>query len=84
MGLKMTILRIKPDNTFEINVTIDLPDEFSKKIHVKFEHHLIPEDYRGCNELFLTVDELDKLGRFLLRQADEIRVLHHRESNGHK
>lgn len=71
----MTTLQIKPNNDFEINITVKESDEYSKKILVRFDSHLMPEDLRGCNEMFLTVDELEKIGRFLLRQSDEIRAI---------
>lgn len=67
----MTIHVIKPNESFEVNVTVKSTDEYSKKIYVKFEHHLVQNELRGCNELLLTPGELKQLGQFFIEQAYE-------------
>jgi hypothetical protein len=68
----MATHRIDSNDTFTTEVTVRESDKFTKAAYVRFDRHMIPEGIRGCNEMFLTVQELEELGRFFLRQADEI------------
>lgn len=70
----MAQLRIDANETFTIDATVRESDEYSKAVYVRFDRHYIPEDIRGCNEFFLSPVQLEQLGRFLVRQADEIRT----------
>ena len=69
----MTSLRIDSNESFSTEVTVRESDKYSQAAYVKFERHYIPEEVRGVNEMFMTPNELETLGRFLCRQADEIR-----------
>jgi hypothetical protein len=69
----MATLRINDNETFVATVTCQESDKYTKDAYVKFERHDICEDIRGCNELFLSPDELETLGKFLVNQAEVIR-----------
>jgi len=70
----MATFRIDSNESFTTEVTIRESDMHTKDAYVKFTRYYIPEEIRGCNEMFLTPTQLDLLGRFLIRQADEIRL----------
>jgi hypothetical protein len=69
----MTTLQINNNPTFTSTVTVRESDKYTKDAYLKFERHDIPEGIRGCNEMFLTPDQLEALGNFLVGQAKEIR-----------
>ncbi len=71
----MTSFRIDSNDTFSTEVTVRESDKYTETVYVKFERHYIPEEIRGVNEMFFTPNQLELLGRFLCRQADEIRRL---------
>ncbi len=64
-------ININPDVT--LDVTVRESDKYTNSAYVKFEHHMSSGEIQGCNEMFLTPEQLDQLSRFLMRQADEIR-----------
>lgn len=70
----MAQLRINANNTFTIDATVHESDEYTEAVYIRFDRHYIPEGISGCNEFFLTPVQLEQLGRFLVRQADEIRT----------
>ncbi len=76
----MTTYRLDSNDTFSTEVTVRESDKYTKAAYVKFERHYIPEEIRGVNEMFMSTDELENLGRFLCRQADEIRRLQNKHS----
>lgn len=71
-GTKMSQLRIDANDMFTIDITVRESDEYSKNVFVKFERNFYCSG-NECDEMFLTVDQLESLGRFLCRQADDIR-----------
>lgn len=71
----MTSFRIDSNDTFSTEVTVRESDKYTEAVYVKFERHYIPEEIRGVDEMFFTPNQLELLGRFLCRQADEIRRL---------
>lgn len=67
----MSTLQLKtPDKTF-IDAQVSESDQFSKNVCVKFARTSDNDVYNLC-ELYLTPSQLNQLGRFLLKQADEI------------
>lgn len=76
----MATLRIDTNDSFTVDITVSETDKYTKSAYVRFDRHYIPEEIRGCNELFLTPIQLELLGKFFVRQAEEIKNLHsHRE-----
>ncbi len=69
----MTTLQINDNPTFISTVTVRESDKYTKDVYVKFERHDVPEEIRGCNEMFISPDELETLGNFLVIKAQEIR-----------
>jgi hypothetical protein len=69
----MTTFRIDSNETFRTEVTVRQSDPYTRAAYVKFDRHYIPEEIRGCNEMFMTPDELERLGMFLVEQAKVIR-----------
>lgn len=70
----MSILRIDGNDTFSTEVTVRESDKYTQAVYVKFERHYVPEEVRGVNEMFLTPNQLENLGHFMIRQAREIRL----------
>lgn len=70
----MATLRIDSNESFETKVIVRESDEYSEQVYLRLERHYIPEEIRGVNEMFLSPTQLEFLGRFLVRQADEIRT----------
>jgi hypothetical protein len=70
----MAVLRINSNETFTVDITVRESDKYSESVYVRFDRNMVPEEVRGVSEMFLTPDELDKFGRFLVRQADEIKT----------
>ena len=70
----MTTLRIDSNESFSTEVTVRESDPYTKAVFVRFERHYIPEEIRGCSEMFMSPTELETLGRFLVTQADKIRT----------
>jgi len=76
----MATLRLDSNEAMITEVSVNESDAYTRYVYVKFTRDIIPEGIRGCNEMFLTPGQLDLLGRFLVRQAEEIRVAQlHRE-----
>lgn len=70
----MTQYQINANESFCTNVTVQESDKYSKLILVKFDRNYIPEEIRGVNEMFLTVEELRNLGLFFIEQVKLIQV----------
>ena len=70
----MAQLRINSNDAFTIDATVRESDEYTESVYVRFDRHYVTEHIRGEHEFFLTPVQLEQLGRFLLRQADEIRT----------
>lgn len=76
----MSQLKINANEMFTIDVTVRESDEYTSSVFVKIERQYRPDSIHGCNEFFLTPAQLDVLGRFFIKQADEIRTAQaHRE-----
>jgi hypothetical protein len=70
----MSTLVIPANSMFTIDVTARKSDEYSDAAYLKFERKYNPDSPQRCNEMFLTTTQMDQLGRFLVRQAEEIRM----------
>lgn len=70
----MAQLRINANIDYTIDVTVRETDEITRAAFVRFDRNYLEEGVHGCNEFFLTPTQLEQLGRFLVRQADEIRT----------
>ncbi len=68
----MTTHQINNNPAFVSTVTVRESDEYTQAAYVKFERQDMLEDIRGCNEMFLSVSELENLGRFLIAQSQLI------------
>ncbi len=70
----MALLQLKENPTFTLDVTAHESDVYTGLAYVKFERNMISQEVEEIGEMFMTPDHLELLGRFLLRQADEIRA----------
>ena len=70
----MTKHRLDSNKTFSTEVTVRESDKYSNSIYMRFDRRFTPDESRGCNEIFLTVEELEKFGKFLLEQANTFRT----------
>jgi hypothetical protein len=70
----MTTLRVNSDALNPVEVTVRESDAITKSVFIEITRRSESEGYRACNEMFVTPEQLDLLGRFLIRQADEIRT----------
>lgn len=69
----MNTLCINLNDTFSTNVTVQECDKYSELAFLKFTRSYYPEDKTGCNEMLLSPDQLEGLGRFLMSKAYEIK-----------
>jgi len=70
----MTQLILNTNKLFSIDVTARESDEYSGKMFVKFERNYAPAAAQRCDEMFLTPDELRRLGHFLIQQAEMVNI----------
>jgi hypothetical protein len=70
----MSTLHIGLANSFDTMVTVKEADVYSGLAFVSLTRSYIPENIRGINEMFMSPTELDQLGRFFVRQAEDIRL----------
>ena len=69
----MATLRIDSNETYKTEVTVRESDVHSENVYVNIQKFVIGHDVKDCGEMFLTPDQLELLGRFFVRQADEIK-----------
>jgi len=70
----MAILRIDQTSTSPAIFDVRESDEFSRSVYMKITRESESGEVRGCNEVFMNATQLELLGKFLIRQADEIRT----------
>lgn len=70
----MAILNLHTNSNFTLDVSVRESDRYSEQVYLKFEHCISPENIRGVNQMFMTPSQLELLGKFLIRQANEIRT----------
>ena len=69
----MSTLQVNMTKNCTVNAIVRESDRYSESILVKFTRSYSVEDTSGCSEMFLTPNQLEKLGMFFVRQAAEIR-----------
>lgn len=69
----MSTLTLKTNNTFTTDVMVCKSDPYSGAVFVTFNQVYGPDKIRGCSEMFMTPDELNELGSFLIQQAAKIK-----------
>ena len=57
-----------------LDVTVKESDRHTKLIHVQFDRDVEPEGIHSKNEMFLTLEQLENLGKFFIRNVDDIRL----------
>jgi len=65
---------IKANDTFTVDVTVSDSNAYDEAVQVKFQHNFGHGKVHRTDEIFLTPIQLELLGRFLIRQADELRT----------
>lgn len=66
------IIRSNPEYT--VDVSVGEYDGYSESVQVKVVNNLGFGEVTPTHEMFLTPKQMDLLGRFLIRQADEIQT----------
>lgn len=69
----MSTLNLDTAPNCVVEITVRESDPFTEKAYVSFDRHMFQTSSKGCDEMFLTPSQLDLLGRYLIRQAEEIR-----------
>ena len=69
----MATLRLDGIGNLKTDVFVSESDEYSGLTFLKFTRQIGDYDVHRCDEVFMTTSQLDLLGRFLIRQAAEIR-----------
>lgn len=69
----MAILSLPVNNSFSLNVTVRESDIHTEAVYVKTEHYVSENTIRGASEMFMTPAQLDELGRFYIREAENIK-----------
>ena len=67
----MATIHFDGDET-AFDVTVKESDKYTKLVYLKLESHCVPKDLRPVKELFLTVHQLEVIGRFFLEEAAKI------------
>ena len=70
----MSILNLDTAPNCVVAVTVRESDNYTEKVYVSFERHMFQTSTKGCDEMFITPGQLELMGKFLIRQADEIRT----------
>lgn len=70
----MAILQIKTNEDSAINIIVRESDPYSESVFLKFERHYDVNSHR-ISEMFMTPSQMDLLGRFLIREAAEIKLI---------
>ncbi len=68
----MATLNLKSNESFSVDVTVVESDKYTQDALVRIQRNYTDEDIVGYNELFMSPSQLAKLGRFLIKQAEEI------------
>lgn len=58
---------------FATSVTIRESDKYSQSAYVKFTRGYDVDDTTGCNEMFMSLSQLDNLADFFRAEAERIR-----------
>lgn len=69
----MTTLQLKTNNSFSINASVRESDPYSESVYMKFEMDPVIGHSARMDEMFLTPDQLEELGKFLVQEAKTIR-----------
>jgi len=69
----MTTHIINQTDMFTTSVTIRESDKYSQSAYVKFTRGYGDNDTTGCNEMFLSVSQLDSLADTFRIEAERIR-----------
>lgn len=69
----MSTLHINTTDHFTVDATVRESDKYTESVLVKFTRSYLEQDTSGCSEMFLTPNQLENLGMFLVRHAAEIR-----------
>ncbi len=70
----MATLTLNRDSTSPVDVVVRESDLHSESVLLKLTRSVLQGTPCGCSEVFMTPSQLDHLGRFLIRQAEEIRI----------
>lgn len=68
----MNTLEFKLDPLSITNFSVRESDEYTKQVYLMLTRISDKGITERCNEIFLSANQLDLLGRFLCRQASEI------------
>lgn len=71
----MTTYQLKTNNSFAINTFVSESDPYSELVYVKFEMDPAIGHSARMDKMFMTPDQLEELGKFLVREAENIRHL---------
>lgn len=67
-------MMINTNNSFTVDVTIADGNKYDNAVQVRFAHNFGAGKVHRTDEIFLTPIQLDLLGRFLIRQANELQM----------
>ncbi len=70
----MTNHRINSNDNYITEVSVAETDKYTNSVYLKFQRHYVPEEVRGVNEMFLTIDEFEQLAKFFQNEANNIRT----------
>lgn len=70
----MTTLKIDTNSTFDLDITLRESDKYSGLAFLQFEKNYGEGQSHGSSQMFLTPEQLDTIGRFLIDQASKIQA----------
>jgi hypothetical protein len=65
----MSTLEIDVKSTFTVKVSVQGPDKYTGLAPVKFTRQFSADSIHGANELFLTPEQVEEMGMFLVEEA---------------
>ena len=69
----MSTLELKVNELCEVDVTVRESDPYTEMVYVNIDRrYYTSKKIDGCSEMFMSATQLEQLGRFLIRKAEEI------------
>jgi hypothetical protein len=68
----MATMSLNVNPAFTLDVMVRESDKYSGAVYMTTKHYVNKDTVRGVHEMFMTPDQLELFGNFLIRQAKEI------------
>jgi hypothetical protein len=69
----MTTHRIDTNETFVTEAIVRKSDNYTNAVLLKFRRHFVVGNSSGCDEMFLSTEEVENLAKFMLAEVQKIK-----------